>query len=61
MEELIQGYSDGIPVDELAGRFQLDQGTVQSTLGGTAYPDGPLGLGHIRPKRLPGSISRVSL
>jgi DNA-directed RNA polymerase specialized sigma24 family protein len=28
VEELIQGYSDGIPVDELAGRFQVDQSTV---------------------------------
>jgi len=29
VEELIQGYSDGVPVDELAGRFQVDQSTVQ--------------------------------
>jgi transposase-like protein len=29
VEELIQGYSDGAPVDELAGRFQVDQSTVQ--------------------------------
>ena len=29
VEELIQGYSDGIPVDELAGRFQVDQSTAQ--------------------------------
>ena len=29
VEELIQGYSQGIPVDELAGRFLVDQSTVQ--------------------------------
>jgi DNA-directed RNA polymerase specialized sigma24 family protein len=29
VEELIQGYVDGVPVDELAVRFQVDQSTVQ--------------------------------
>ena len=29
VEELIQGYSDGVPVDEMAGRFLVDQSTVQ--------------------------------
>jgi hypothetical protein len=29
VEELIHGYVDGVPVDELAARFQVDQGTVQ--------------------------------
>jgi hypothetical protein len=29
VEELIRGYSDTVPVDELAGRFQVDQSTVQ--------------------------------
>jgi DNA-directed RNA polymerase specialized sigma24 family protein len=29
VEELIQGYVDGVPVDELAARFQVDQSTVQ--------------------------------
>src|ERR1039458_10331024 len=29
VEELIQGYFDGVPVDELAGRLQVDQSTVQ--------------------------------
>jgi hypothetical protein len=29
VEELIQGYSDGVPVDELADRFSVDQSTVQ--------------------------------
>jgi DNA-directed RNA polymerase specialized sigma24 family protein len=29
VEELIQGFVDGVPVDELAARFQVDQSTVQ--------------------------------
>jgi DNA-directed RNA polymerase specialized sigma24 family protein len=29
VEELIRGYSEGVPVDELAGRFRVDQSTVQ--------------------------------
>jgi DNA-directed RNA polymerase specialized sigma24 family protein len=29
VEDLIQGYSEGVPVDELAGQFQVDQSTVQ--------------------------------
>jgi hypothetical protein len=29
VEELIHGYVDGVPVDELAARFQVDQSTVQ--------------------------------
>jgi DNA-directed RNA polymerase specialized sigma24 family protein len=29
VEELIQGYIEGVPVDELAFRFQIDQSTVQ--------------------------------
>ncbi len=29
VEELIQGYFDGVHVDELAVRFQVDQSTVQ--------------------------------
>jgi DNA-directed RNA polymerase specialized sigma24 family protein len=29
VEELIQGYIDGVPVDELAARFQVDQSTIQ--------------------------------
>jgi len=29
VEELIKGYSEGVSVDELAGRFGVDQGTVQ--------------------------------
>ena len=29
VEELIKGYSDGVPVDVLAGQFGVDQSTVQ--------------------------------
>jgi DNA-directed RNA polymerase specialized sigma24 family protein len=29
VEELIRGYIDGVPVDELASRFQVDQSAVQ--------------------------------
>jgi DNA-directed RNA polymerase specialized sigma24 family protein len=29
MAELVQGYADGLPIDELVTRFQVDQSTVQ--------------------------------
>lgn len=29
VDQLIKGYTEGVPVDELASRFQVDQSTVQ--------------------------------
>jgi len=38
VEELIHGYVDGVPVDELAARFQVDQSTVQKHAGRHGLP-----------------------
>jgi DNA-directed RNA polymerase specialized sigma24 family protein len=38
VEELIQGYADGVPVDELAARFQVNQSTVQRYVRRVALP-----------------------
>jgi hypothetical protein len=38
MADLVQGYLDGVPVDELAARFDINPSTVQKHVRGRALP-----------------------
>jgi hypothetical protein len=48
MAELIQGYLDGVPVDELAIRFNVNPSTVQKHVRGHGLPRRSPRLGPTR-------------
>ena len=60
LEELIHGYADGVPVDELAARFQVDQAPSRNTPGAMACPVGRPGWGRGSPRKRPSCIWPVS-
>jgi len=57
VEELIQGYIDGVPVDELAARFQVPSRGTPDAL---PYPVDRPGWGRGSPSTRHGFISAVS-
>ncbi len=61
VDELIQGYAEGVPMDELAARFQIDQSTVQRHARRHDLARRSPRLGQTRSRKQFGSICLVSL